>query len=70
MNSDISNIFRKGGKTVNVSRTLSVDSRAVQTDETLEKVLIASSSYQKRHKFNAQMSSPSVEAKFRFEMSF
>lgn len=62
-NSDISNMFRKGGKSV--SRTPSVDSRGVQTDEILEKAIIASPSYRKTGALITQMSTPSIEGKFK-----
>lgn len=66
-NSDISSIFRKGIKqTTTVSRTSSIDSRAVQTDDLIlsDKVL-ASSPNRKRSTLLAQASTPSVDAKFK-----
>ncbi|XP_031636980.1 uncharacterized protein LOC116349598 isoform X2 [Contarinia nasturtii] len=66
-NSDISNIFRKGGKSV--SRTPSVDSRAVQTDEILEKAIITSPPYKKAGTLIAQTSTPSVEGRFKSQLS-
>lgn len=52
-------MFRKGGKE-NVSRTPSVDSRGVQTEEGLEKLIIAKSN-QRSSTLTAQISTPSVE---------
>lgn len=60
-------MFRKGSKqSSSVSRTPSVDSRAVQTDDLIvsEKV-IALSPNRKRGILLAQTSTPSVDAKFR-----
>lgn len=58
-------MFRRGGKSSSVSRTPSVDSRAVQTDEILEKAIITSPPYRKTNKIIAQMSTPSIESKFK-----
>lgn len=48
-----------------MSRTPSVDSRGVQTDEFLEKAIITSPPYRKSGKLIAQTSTPSVEGKFK-----
>lgn len=58
-------MFRKGGKSLSVSRTPSVDSRGVQTDEILEKAIITSPPYRKSAAIIAQTSTPSVEGKFK-----
>ncbi|XP_055309368.1 uncharacterized protein LOC129573125 isoform X2 [Sitodiplosis mosellana] len=68
-NSGISKIFRKGGKSSSVSRTPSVDSRGVQTDEILEKAIITSPPYRKAGTLIAQTSTPSVEGKFKSQLS-
>lgn len=66
INSDISNVFRKGGlKSTSVSRTPSVDSRAVQTDEILEKAIIIGPPQRKTNSIIAQTSTPSVEGKLK-----
>lgn len=66
-NSDISNLFRKGVKQPpTVSRTPSLDSRGVQTEDLLgvDKTLVSSPN-RKRGILLAQTSTPSVDAKFR-----
>lgn len=68
-NSDISHIFRKGGKSSSVSRTPSVDSRGVQTDEIFEKTAAVAALYKKS--LITQSSSPSADgAKFRWVRAF
>lgn len=51
-------MFRKGGKSASISRTPSVDSRGVQTDEILEKPYVTSM-YKKP--LITQTSSPSAD---------
>lgn len=58
-------MFRKGGKSLSVSRTPSVDSRGVQTDEILEKAIISDRPCPKMNTLITQMSTPSIEGKFK-----
>lgn len=58
-------MFRKGGSRTLSSRTTSVDSRAVQTDEIVLDKIDNSSPSRKSQTLIAQMSTPSVEGKFK-----
>lgn len=65
-NSDISNVFRKGIKqSSTVSRTPSVDSKSVQTDNTVREKIIIASPNRKSSALVSQAITPCVDGKFR-----